>query len=197
MFTKVVRRIHMYLALFLMPWMLIYALSTLLMNHHEWVSQWYSTQNPAFVVEKEISYAKTFSGDALLETIAGEVLRDLGMDGAHNVRGGEGKPIIINRFDPIAQKRITYDPAQSSVLVEREEYRTPAFLGKMHRRRGYQHPYLTDDAWGFSVDLAVLAMMFWCLSGIWMWWNLRTARKWAGISMVSGFALFALFLALI
>ena len=33
MFSKVVRRTHMYLALFLFPWMLMYALSTLAMNH--------------------------------------------------------------------------------------------------------------------------------------------------------------------
>ena len=33
MISKVVRRTHMYLALFLFPWMLMYALSTLVMNH--------------------------------------------------------------------------------------------------------------------------------------------------------------------
>ena len=31
--SKVVRRTHMYLALFLFPWVLMYALSTLVMNH--------------------------------------------------------------------------------------------------------------------------------------------------------------------
>ena len=33
MISKVVRRTHMYLALFLFPWVLMYALSTLVMNH--------------------------------------------------------------------------------------------------------------------------------------------------------------------
>ena len=31
-FSKIIRRVHMYLALFLAPWMLMYALSTLAMR---------------------------------------------------------------------------------------------------------------------------------------------------------------------
>ena len=33
MFSRFVRRTHMYLGLALFPWMLMYALSTLVMNH--------------------------------------------------------------------------------------------------------------------------------------------------------------------
>jgi len=37
MFAKQIRRIHMYLALFLAPWVLMYALSTMAMNGNEGV----------------------------------------------------------------------------------------------------------------------------------------------------------------
>ena len=33
MLSRIIRQTHMYLALFFMPWMLMYALSTMLMNH--------------------------------------------------------------------------------------------------------------------------------------------------------------------
>jgi hypothetical protein len=33
MLSKVLRRTHMYVALFLFPWVLMYAVSTLVMNH--------------------------------------------------------------------------------------------------------------------------------------------------------------------
>jgi len=33
MFSTVVRRTHMYLGLFLFPWVLMYSVSTLVMNH--------------------------------------------------------------------------------------------------------------------------------------------------------------------
>ena len=32
--SKLIRRTHMYLALFLTPWMVVYALSSLIFNHH-------------------------------------------------------------------------------------------------------------------------------------------------------------------
>jgi hypothetical protein len=34
---QLVRRVHMYLGLFLAPWMFMYAVSTLVMNHREFV----------------------------------------------------------------------------------------------------------------------------------------------------------------
>jgi hypothetical protein len=67
----------------------------------------------------------------------------------------------------------------------------------MHRRRGFQHPYALEDMWAFSVDVAVLAMVFWALSGIWLWWELRPTRLWGAACAVFGLALFAFFLALL
>ena len=39
MFSKFLRRSHMYLALFLTPWMLVYALSTMGMNHRQYFTK--------------------------------------------------------------------------------------------------------------------------------------------------------------
>ena len=54
-----------------------------------------------------------------------------------------------------------------------------------------------EDTWAFSVDLTVLTLVFWGLSGIWLWWGIRQTRVWGVISLAFGIALFALFLALI
>jgi hypothetical protein len=39
MISKLLRRSHMYLALFLTPWMLVYALSTMGMNHRQYFTK--------------------------------------------------------------------------------------------------------------------------------------------------------------
>ncbi len=39
--SKLIRRIHLYLALFLTPWMLIYGLSGLVLNHGATVRSFY------------------------------------------------------------------------------------------------------------------------------------------------------------
>ena len=188
----------MYLALFLAPWMLMYALSTLVMSHRERVASFYPTKTPAMVKERELDYSRTFPADATPQQMGQQLLLDLGLDGTHRVSGGkDGKPLVIDRQHSLAPRRITFDPKAGKITIQREEFRGPTFLERMHRRRGYQNPYALEDTWAFSVDVTVLVMIFWSLSGIWLWWELRSTRLWGIIAGGFGLALFAVFLALL
>jgi len=188
----------MYLGLFLVPWMLMYALSTMVMNHREFVVSFYPTKTPVLTKERELDYSRSFLADATPQQIGQQILSDIGLDGTHRVTGGkDGKPLVIERQHPLALRRIAYHPKDGKLIIEREEFRGATFLERMHRRRGYQNPYLLEDTWAFSVDLTVLAMIFWSLSGIWIWWELRSTRVWGIISGGLGLLLFAIFLALI
>ena len=95
------------------------------------------------------------------------------------------------------QRRLTYDVSTSKITVEREELRTPTVLERLHRRRGYNQPYGLEDTWGFTVDVAVVTMVFWSLSGVWLAWELKTTRVWGVVSFVVGLGLFVAFAALI
>ena len=53
MFSKIVRRTHMYLALFLTPWIAGYALSTIAMNHR-------MPRPTVLTKERDEAYANTF-----------------------------------------------------------------------------------------------------------------------------------------
>jgi hypothetical protein len=195
---RLIRRVHMYLGLFLAPWMLMYALSTLAMAHRPFFQSFYATERPKFTVEREMDYSRTFAQGATTQEKARQILQDLGLEGRHgvpNVR--DGAPIVINRQHALSQRRIRFDPATSKITVEREEFRGLNFLERMHRRRGFQDPYVTEDTWAFSVDLTVLTLVFWGLSGIWLWWGVRQTRLWGAVSLAFGIVLFATFLALI
>ena len=194
MVLRVIRRIHMYLALFLTPWMLMYALSTVAMNHRESLKALYGGENPEFVTEREEVYAGSFRDGADRKAVAEQLLNDLDLPGAYNVRGKLEGRLTINRADPVTPRRILFTPQSGELKVQRLEYRTPNFLERMHRRRGYQHDLLLEDTWAFSVDLAIVAMVFWVASGIWMWWELKTTRRWGGVCIAGGFLLFGLFL---
>jgi hypothetical protein len=195
--SRLIRRIHMYTGLFLGPWMLMYALSTLVMTHREFVGSFYPTKRPAIVTERELDYSRSFPTNATREQIGLQILQDLGLDGTHSVSGGRnGKPLVVNRQHALTTRRLTFDAEKGKVLIEREEFRGPSFLERMHRRRGY-NSYPLENTWGFSVDVAVVAMMFWSLSGIWLWWELKSTRSWGALSFVSGLALIAVFLALL
>jgi hypothetical protein len=196
--SRLLRRIHMFSGLFLAPWMLMYALSTLVMTHREFVLSFYPSKSPSLVTERALDYTHTFPTTATREQIGEQVLRDLALDGSHYFSGGrDGKPLIINRQHALAARRITFDPANHKVVVEREEFRVLTFLERMHRRRGYHQPYVLDDTWGATVDVTVVVMVFWSLSGIWLWWELKSTRGWGAFALMSGVVLFATFLVLL
>jgi hypothetical protein len=196
--SRLIRRVHMFTALFLGPWMLMYALSTLVMTHSDFVLSFYPSKSPALVTERELDYTRSFPTNMAREQIGLQVLQDLGLDGTHSVSGGRnGQPLVINRQHSLVTRRVTFDPAARKVAIQREEFRSPTFLERMHRRRGYNHPYALEDTWGFSVDVAVVIMVFWSLSGVWLWWEIKSVRVWGAVALVSGLGLFALFAALI
>lgn len=183
----------MYVALFLTPWMLMYTLSTVAMNHknHEIAHQ------PAFTVEREFTYDGIFPESAKPRDIAAQLLTSLDMDGTHNIQRASAERITIVRQHPVAPRRITYTPPDRKVVIERMEFEASAYLERMHRRRGFQQPYLLEDTWAFSVDLVIAAICFWALSGLWMWWELRATRKLGALCLAIGAALFAFFVVMI
>jgi hypothetical protein len=196
--SRLVRRVHMYLGLFLAPWMCMYALSTLVMTHREFALSFYPTKTPTLVTERELDYARTFASDATPQQMGRQILGDLGLDGTHRVSGGkDGKPLVIVRQHAWVTRRVTFNPKTKKLSIQREEFRALTFLERLHRRRGYEHPYTLEDTWAVSVDLAVAAMVFWSLSGIWLWWELGPTRGWGTVSMALGLVLFGVFLVLL
>ena len=120
MFAKLIRRTHMYLALFLTPWVLMYALSTMAMNHHHFVRGLYGSDKPPFKKEREVAYERNFPTDATPQTMARQILRDLDLDGRHRVRGKtDHGPLTILRLDPVNPQRILYLPTEKRVVVEK------------------------------------------------------------------------------
>lgn len=176
----------------------MYALSTLVMTHHESVASYYGSERPTLVKEHELDYSRSFPTNMTREAIAQQILNDIGIDGAHSVSGGrDGKPLVIQRQNAMPQRRLTFDAATSKITIEREQFRTPTILERLHRRRGYNQPYALEDTWGFTVDVAVVTMVFWSLSGIWLAWELKTTRVWGALSFVVGLGLFIIFAAMI
>ena len=196
--SSLARRVHMYLGLFLAPWMVMYALSTVCMNHREFVHSLYPTQASGMVTERELEFSEAFPAGTTPQQMGRQILKDLKLEGAHRVSGGkDGEPLVIDRQQTLGPRRLAWDPNRRILRIQREEFRMSTFLERMHRRRGYQQPYASDDIWAFSVDLAIAAMIFWSLSGLWLCWELRPTRFWGTICGSLGLALFVAFLALI
>jgi hypothetical protein len=197
MFSKIVRRTHMYIALFLFPWMAMYALSTFVMNHRDFFIAKYGRGPAPFEVERELTYNGSFPQDAEPRLIARQILSSLDLEGAHGANRRKDGAIVINRQDLVTPRRITYTPADGKLVIEKMQYRTNAFLERFHRRRGYSTGYLLDTVWAVSVDLVIVAMVFWVLSGLWLWWEMKVTRGFGMLSLAGGIGLFAFYLAVL
>ncbi len=194
MISKVVRRTHMFLALFLFPWVLMYALSTLVMNHRAIFMARYGEGPVPFETERQLVYDGVFPENADLKLISKQILMSVGLDGAHAVSRRKDGTIAINRNDLVAPRRLTYSPADRTLLIEKMPPRPNAFLERFHRRRGYATGYRLDTVWAASVDLFIVATVFWVLSGLWMWWEMKLTRGLGLASLLGGVGLFAFYL---
>jgi hypothetical protein len=197
-FTVLNRRLHMYVAMFLAPWVLLYGISAVVMNHMPFFQDLYGKSWGQFVKVKETTYDGTWPEGSDQMAVAKIILKDLGMDGAHYVDARrDGSRIIINRIDMIHPKRITFTPTDSKVVVEEQTFQWPLFLLRLHARRGYGQSYLADTLWALSVDLFIVAILVWGLTGLWTWYKMKTVRRWGTVCIAAGCVVFALFLVLI
>src|SRR5213593_1723757 len=111
MFSKIIRRSHMYLALFLTPWVLMYALSTMAMNHRGFFKKFYGAGPAPFEVERVQTNARLFASDAAPAAVAEQILKDRHLEGTYTVRGpADGGRLTVLRQDPVSPRRITYTP---------------------------------------------------------------------------------------
>jgi len=193
MFSKIMRQGHMYVALFLTPWMLMYALSTLGLNHYWFFKSFHGSDISRFTVEREVPYTRTFPPDASERTIGRQIVIDLGMDGGHSANWQRGGKLVVHRSDPISPKRITFDAAAKKLVIEKENLGTMEVLMRLHTRVGYSTRYWINSAWAAAVDLSVAATFFWIASGFWLWWELKRTRRLGVILTIAGLLLFGLF----
>ncbi len=202
-FTLILRRIHLYVALFFIPWVLIYGVSTAFMNHMPFFAGLYGERWGAYEPQQEMTYEKPLplaaadGADAKridAKAAGRQILRDLGLDGAFWANTSrDGSRLTIGRMSMVWPRRITWTAADRKIEVERQTFQLPMFLRRLHTRRGYGQGYLADDLWAFGVDAFIIAILVWGATGLWLWYRMRRGRRWGAVCVAVGCVLFAFF----
>lgn len=188
-FALLLRRSHLYIGLFLTPWLAMYAVSTVVFNH--W--QLFNHSAQPFQREREVAYDPTFAPDATLRAKGERILEDLHLSGSFGIQQRADR-VIIDRRDPVTPRRITYFPGQRKLLLERQAFRAANWLTTLHSQVGYTNKLKRIKAWAFTVDLTAVATLLLTFSGFWMWWELKVTRRWGLFFALFGVALFGIFL---
>jgi len=186
---KINRRTHLYLGLFLMPWLLMYGVSSFIIIHQSWFGgEKQAAWEPVF--EKEYRHPIPEQGE--LRTVAQEILKDCNLEGAFWANKPNPDILQINRFTFWDSTRLTYSVKEQKLKAERQRMRLSQAIVRMHFRGGFGQPRFWDKFWGLLVDLACLGILIWVASGLIMWWRLPRLRTWGAIAVGGGLLSFLL-----
>lgn len=186
---SVLRWIHLYTGLFLLPWVLMYGTSALCLNHNHWFLEKLNIKPAHWELEREVDFTPDENFPHEPAQQAGAIVKFLDLDGPHNVMMGQSNPnqLMINRMCATGNYRITWRKPRSLLVVEKQKsfsfYRLIHFL---HFRGGYAQPYFATIAWAGIVDVVSVSMWLWVISGVYLWWR-RTRKAALGVAcLVAG-----------
>ncbi|HEC03785.1 MAG TPA: hypothetical protein ENI81_09640 [Phycisphaerales bacterium] len=174
---RVLRWIHLYTGLFLLPWIMVYGASAFCLNHNQWFIKKLNITPPRWELDREVEFTPDDKFPHEPAQQAGAIVKLLDLDGPHRVLGRpNADQMVINRICATGNYRITWRKPNSLLVVEKQKsfslYRLIHFL---HFRGGYGQPYFAHIAWAVIVDAVAVSMWLWVVSGVYLWW--RRARK--------------------
>ncbi|MBM3724536.1 MAG: hypothetical protein FJW40_03800 [Acidobacteria bacterium] len=189
-FHHINRRTHLYLALALLPWFLIYGVSSIPFSHPRWMGDRYEKDGiPQWTVKYEKPFDLPMTQPGRQREAGESILRGENIGGAFGVML-QGTKVVVFQHTFLTAMRLTYDSGKKTLTVEERRFRWDHFLTGMHARGGFEQASLADDLWAVIVDLVCLGMIVWIASGLIMWWNLRSVRRSGWAAIVTGLALF-------
>ena len=195
-FHLLIRRVHLYLAMFLRPWFFVYGTSSGVFSHSEYLNRLHQDGVPQWTQRFERPYDLPVAPDADLREVGARILQDQGMKaevfGAF--RSG-AQQLEVHQFSFRSTTRLRYLLDRKRIVAEDRRFRWDQFLTGIHGRGGFDMPSRISDAWGVLVDLVCGAILIWIATGVYMWGQLPQCRRWGWLALAGGAGAFAIFVA--
>jgi hypothetical protein len=193
-FLLFVRRTHLYLGLFLLPWVVMFGVSSIPLNHSA------ESNRPAWTPVTEATFSvqpPPGSSAEALRPLGEQMMKAAGITGGFWVYRASPQRIDAGHPNFLHPIRATYYVDQKRLLVERRDVGLEDFLSGMHTRGGYNLGGFWDSVWAVFVDVVAIALLAWIASGLFMWWKLPGTglRRWGWLALAGGLVSFALIIA--
>ena len=173
------RDLHLYFGLFICPFVLVFAVSTLLLNHP---GPRPSADSPRSTPTKRAVQIKTKDGVGTLEQ-ARNILRQLDVTGEIDYIRHLAKEerLLIPVTKPGEVTTVEVDLKARTATVQRQPQGLGATLIYLHKMPG-PHNVKTRGNWIYTVwwsalaDTVVYTVLFLTVSGLYLWWMLKAER---------------------
>lgn len=184
-----VRRAHLYTGLFLLPWVIMFGVSTIPINHPSpETAQWTPLAQHTFDTPVPAASEN-------LRPLGREMMNAAGIEGGYYVYRVNPRQVQAGHPNFLAPIRITYFPEERRLIVEQRPFSLRPFLSGMHTRGGYDTGGFWDSVWALFVDVVSVGLILWIASGIYMWWGLPATRRSGWIALSAGAICFAVIIA--
>ncbi len=195
-FSHVNRRVHLYLGLALLPWFLMYGVSSIPFAHTQYFNDRDAAKGlPVWTLRAERTVdVPVPNGTSGLRAFGETLLREAGITGT-NFGTYRQSPTQINVYSYSFwhSTQLKYFIDQKKLIVEDRRFRWDQFLTGMHARGGFEQESLVDRSWSVVVDIVSLSMIVWIASGLYMWWELPGHRRWGWLAILGGVTSFMIF----
>ena len=190
-YYPLVRKLHLYFGLFISPFVLIFSLSMLAINHEGWLNQFAPVKHLPDIRTKldKIPY------DTSDLTTAKAISKKLGIDGEVDYISKGDDYIFFPVSKPGLKTTIKINTLTDSAFITREQQgsmRAMSYLHKMPGPHGEQirgnTPFL--KVWRVLADVVVYVLLFLTVSGIFLWYFLKIERNIGLFTLTLGVAFF-------
>ena len=194
-FYRIIRDLHLYLGLFISPFVLVFAISVFFLVH-----SWLPRIGSATSTKRIVSVSplpeglRTLSGRPLIEALK-PVLEKAGVRGEvgfvrHVVKE---EKLVIPVIIPGRETTVSLSIRNGEATIETRETGLSDALVTLHKSPGQHGPDIRMNwfhmkAWRWMADATVYLILFISFSGIYLWYVLSTERA-AGLILLCAGAL--------
>lgn len=180
------RRTHLYLGMFLVPWIFIYAFSTFMLNHGPTFRELRPPPDAwTQLLEKDYQASIPDSQEAL-RSWAQELLKDEGISTAQWGVNRNPQRVLITSQRFLKPVRVTYRFSDQMLIAEQREGSFFEAMLRLHFRHGYGQGDPMQWIWGFIVDIVCIAFLIWIITGLYLWWKISHTRNWGWVAIGAG-----------
>lgn len=193
-----VRSVHLYIGLFLSPFILIFCVSVLALNHSGWLNK----KNPVLHQPVIKTRIKQFPHDTSELNTAKSIISELRIDGEIDFIFKKGNHFAFPVTKPGLKLLIDVDTLTKDLTINRTVEGTFRATNYLHKMPGPHNENIRGNSsflklWRVLADTVVYLLLFLSASGVFLWYFLKVERKLGIVVIVLGAVTFSGLLLLI
>jgi hypothetical protein len=166
---RIVRNLHLFLASFSLPFLIMYGLSAVQMSHSTWFETKPVVRDRQMQLPPDQADARTVARTVMDNdgSVRGEVTN------IQNSEGGLALRIVV----PGTVHDVRYDRASGLTQVKSSVTGVIGMLNRLHHWAGFWHETVPMKAWALAVAIVSAALLLVGVTGLYMWFTRRHERR--------------------